>query len=69
MGQYLSLQYGQVIVVTGYPVLTAVNLSQKWMCNIRLHLGFQTSYSVRWMVGLLAYGHVITKFSRMDSFS
>ena len=28
MGQYLSLRYGQVIVVTGYPVLTAVNLSQ-----------------------------------------
>ena len=68
MGQYLSLRYSQVIVVTGYPVLTAVNLST-WMCNIRLHLGFQTSYSVRWMVGLLVYGHVITKFSRMDSFS
>ena len=28
MVQYLSLRYGQVILVTGYPVLTAVNLSQ-----------------------------------------
>ena len=28
MGQYLSLRYGQVILVTRYPVLTAVNLSQ-----------------------------------------
>ena len=28
MDQYLSLRYGQVILVTGYPVLTAVNLSQ-----------------------------------------
>ena len=28
MDQYLSLRYSQVILVTGYPVLTAVNLSQ-----------------------------------------
>ena len=28
MGQHLSLRYGQVILVTGYSVLTAVNLSQ-----------------------------------------
>ena len=28
MGQHLSLQYGQVILVTRYSVLTAVNLSQ-----------------------------------------
>ena len=28
MCQHLSLRYGQVILVTGYPVLTAVNLSQ-----------------------------------------
>ena len=25
MGQHLSQQYGQVILVSGYPVLTAVN--------------------------------------------
>ena len=28
MGQYLSPQYGQVILATRYPVLTAVSLSQ-----------------------------------------
>ena len=28
MGQYLSPQYGQVILVTRHPVLTAVSLSQ-----------------------------------------
>ena len=28
MGQHLSLRYGQVILVTGCSVLTAVNLSQ-----------------------------------------
>ena len=28
MGQYLRLQNGQGTLVTGYPVLTAVNLSQ-----------------------------------------
>ena len=28
MGQHLSLQYGQVILITGYPILTAFNLSQ-----------------------------------------
>ena len=28
MGQYQSMQYGQVILVTGNPVLIAVNLSQ-----------------------------------------
>ena len=28
MGQYLSLQYSQVILATGNPVLIAVNLSQ-----------------------------------------
>ena len=29
MGQHLSLRYGQVILVSRYPVLTAVNWSQK----------------------------------------
>ena len=30
MGQHLSPPYGQVILVSGYPVLTAVNWSQLW---------------------------------------
>ena len=33
MGRHLSPQYGQVILVSGYPVLTAVNWSQHW-CTI-----------------------------------
>ena len=35
MGQHLSPQYGQVILVSGYPVLKAVNWSQHW-CAICL---------------------------------
>ena len=30
MGRHLSPRYGQVILVSGYPVLTAVNWSQYW---------------------------------------
>ena len=30
MGQHLSPRYSQVILVSGYPVLTAVNWSQHW---------------------------------------
>ena len=30
MGRHLSPRYGQVILVSGYPVLTAVNWSQHW---------------------------------------
>ena len=33
MGRHLSPRYGQVILVSGYPVLTAVNWSQRW-CTI-----------------------------------
>ena len=40
MGRHLSPRYGQVILVSGYPVLTAVNWSQHWcaiyVCNISL---------------------------------
>ena len=30
MGRYMSPRYGQVILVSGYPFLTAVNCSQHW---------------------------------------
>ena len=71
MGRHLSPQCGQVILVSGYPVLTAVNWSQHWWA-ISFPLGSQTSQKVWenigcpvvWTVGR-AYGHVITKFSRM----
>ena len=40
MGRHLSPRYGQVILVSGYSVLTAVNWSQHWcaiyVCNISL---------------------------------
>jgi len=39
MGRHLSSRYGQVILVSGYPVLTAVNWSQHW-CPICLHYEF-----------------------------
>ena len=39
MGQHLSPRYGQVILVSGYPVLTAVNWSQHW-CPICVHYQF-----------------------------
>ena len=38
VGRHLSLRYGKVILVSGYPVLTAVNWSQHWcaiyVCNL-----------------------------------
>ena len=40
IGRHLSPRYGQVILVSGYPFLTAVNWSQHWcaiyVCNITL---------------------------------
>ena len=39
MGRHLSPRYGQVILVSGYPVLTAVNWSQHW-CAICVQYEF-----------------------------
>ena len=39
MGRHLSPQYGQVILVSGYPVLTAVNNIEHW-CPICVHYQF-----------------------------
>ena len=39
MGRYLSPRYGLVILVSGYPVLTAVNWSKHW-CPICVHYQF-----------------------------
>ena len=39
MGQHLSPRYGKKILVSGYPVLTAVNWSQHW-CPICVHYQF-----------------------------
>ena len=37
MGRHLSPRYGQVILVSGYPVLTAVNNWSKHWCPICVH--------------------------------
>ena len=39
MGRHVSPRYGQVIVVSGYPVLTAVNWSKHW-CPTCVHYQF-----------------------------
>ena len=83
MGRHLSPQYGQVILVSGYPVLTAVNWSQHWCaicvqyqsyCAPRLARKCEIEH---WLPcgadgragGQAVYGHVITKFSGMGRFT
>ena len=46
MGRHLSPRYGQVILVSSYPVLKAVNWSQHW-CAISFRLGSQTTILVK----------------------
>ena len=81
MGRHLSPRYGQVILVRGYPVLTAVNWWQQIttvmcnMCAISVFLCSQTSARLNTccpMVrtdGWAGYGHVITKFSGVGRFT
>ena len=70
MGRHLSPCYGQVILVSGYPVLTAVNWSQHW-CAISFYWAPKLARkceSKHWFpcgADGRSYGHVITKFSRM----
>ena len=83
MGRHLSPRYGQVLLVSGYPVLAAVNSSQHW-CAICVQ--YQSSCAPKlagkceiehWFFlwcgrtgGQRAvYGHVITKFSGMGRFT
>ena len=77
MGRYLSPRYSQVIMVSGYPVLTAVNWSQHGCAacaTTRLHLGSQLARKCEiehWFpcgakgraIGRSLYGHVITKIN------
>ena len=44
MGRHLSPRYGQMILVSGYPVLTAVNWLQHW-CAICLQ--YQSSFAFK----------------------
>ena len=47
MSRHLSPRHGQVILVSGCPVLTAVNWSQHW-CPICVHYQFSCVESIRW---------------------
>ena len=79
MGRHLSPRYGQVILISGYPVLTAVNWSQPW-CTMCVQ--YQSSCAPKlaeksviehWLPcgadGRAVYGHVITNFSGMGRFT
>ena len=79
MGRHLIPRYGQVILDSRYPILTAVNWSQHW-CAICAE--YQFSYAPKrarkceiehWFPcgadGRAVYGHVITKFSGMGRFT
>ena len=80
MGRHLSPRYGQVILVSGYPVLTAVNWSQhgcaisgctwppKLVRKCEIKHWFPCGVDGL-SFGRAVYGHVITNFSGMDRFS
>ena len=62
MGRHLSPRYGQVILVSGYPVLTAVNWSQHW-CPICVHYQFScalklASKTINWSADSFQINHV-----------
>ena len=73
MGRHLSPRYGQVILVSGYPVLTAVNWLQH-LCAIWIQyqvvprlanqlesLGLNTGFPELWTDGRSVHGHAIPK--------
>ena len=79
MGRNLNPRYGQVILVSRYPVLTAVNWSQHWCATCGQ---YEFSYAPKratkceiehWFPcgadGQAVYDHVITKFSGMGRFT
>ena len=76
MGRQVSPRYGQVILVSGYPVLTAVNWSQHSVFSLAPKLARKCE-SKHWYAcgadGRLfvrsVYGHVIAKFSGMGRFT
>ena len=83
IGRYLSPRYGQIILVSGYPFLRAVNWSQHG-CAIsgctwapKLLPIARKCEMKHWLrcgadgrsVARAVYCHMITKFSRMDRFT
>jgi len=83
MGRYLSPRYGEVILVSGYPVLTAVNWSQHWCTICVQYQSYCATKPARkceiehWYASGVdgrsvvrsVYGHVITKFSGIGRFT
>ena len=77
VGRYLSPRYGQVILVSRYTILTAVNQNmdvQYQVAGSKLAIKCEIKHwcacaadgqKVGWSVS----GHVIAKFSRIDRFS
>ena len=59
MGWHLSPRYGQVILVSGCPVLTAVKWWQHW-CAISFLLCPQTSCKVVWLPNFLGWVDLLT---------
>ena len=62
MGLHLSLWYGQVLLVSGYSILTAVNWSQHW-CPICVHYQFScalklASKTINWSADSFQINHV-----------
>ena len=51
MGRHLSPRYGQLMLVSGYPVLTAVNWLQHW-CPIWVHYQFSCAPKLAWKYGI-----------------
>ena len=51
MGRHLSPRYGQLMLVSGYPVLTAVNWLQHW-CPIWVHYQFSCAPKLTWKYGI-----------------
>ena len=83
MGRHLSQRYGQAILISGYPVFTAVNWSQHWYA-ICVQYQFSCASKLarkceieHWYgcavdersVVRSVYGHVITKFSGIGGFT
>ena len=67
LGRPLSPRYGQVVLVSGYPVLTAVNWSQHW-CSICVHCQFSCApklarkYEIKHLVKQLTGQQTATKW-------
>ena len=78
MGPHLSLRYSQVTLVSGYPVLTAVNWSQHW-CPKCVHYHFfnlarkyeiepwsRSSKTINWSADSFQINHVTSMSWRMS---